>query len=144
MRSRVIAVPILLIALLFTACNQPTDSREKMSLKQSEQFDTHAQISKAYTDLSKKSGWWVVPKGTQEITFFTEAKNTDTVLFWITPTGTETWAERELIGYDTDGSDGWSFTWKFGNRSLHDRIYIQALGNDNSSQAVEIIQVTSE
>ncbi|WZL79113.1 hypothetical protein QBE55_02790 [Eubacteriales bacterium mix99] len=144
MRIKVVAIYILLIVLFFAACNNASKSQERTPTNQSKELDTHAQIFKVYTDLSEKDGWWVVPRERKEVTFFTEVKNTDTVLFWATPTGTETWTERELIGYDIDGSDGWSFTWEFGDRSFHDRIYIQALGNDNSTQAVEIIQVTSE
>ncbi|MNN46327.1 hypothetical protein D3C81_1607060 [compost metagenome] len=52
--------------------------------------------------------------------------------------------ERELIGYDKDGSDGWSVTWNFGNRSFHDRIVVQALGSDGATQDKEIISITSE
>lgn len=45
------------------------------------------------------------------MTIHAEAQNTETVLFWLVPTGTATWSERELIGYDKDGNDGWSVTW---------------------------------
>lgn len=52
--------------------------------------------------------------------------------------------ERELIGYDKDGSDGWSLTWNFGSRTFHDRIAIQTLGSDGTTQDNETIKVISE
>ncbi|MGM0884973.1 MAG: hypothetical protein ACQEXQ_28510 [Bacillota bacterium] len=106
--------------------------------------NTRAQLLRVYTDLHKESGWWVVPKGVKKMTIHAEAKNTETVLFWLIPTGTETWSERELIGYDKDGNDGWSLTWKFGNQRLHDHIHVQALGSDSSSQSNETINITTK
>ncbi|WP_282577800.1 hypothetical protein [Paenibacillus mellifer] len=38
----------------------------------------------------------------------------------------------------------WSLTWDFGSRSMHDRIVVQALGSDGTSQAKEVILVTAE
>ncbi|MNH46099.1 hypothetical protein D3C79_1087500 [compost metagenome] len=72
-----------------------------------------------------------------------EAENTDIVLFWIAPTGTETGKERTLIGYDVDGSDGWSYTWEFGDRTFHDHIQVHALGIDGSTQASDTINIHS-
>ncbi|MHA2855064.1 hypothetical protein ACXZ7E_13800 [Paenibacillus lautus] len=75
------------------------------------------------------------------MTIHVEAENIESVLFWVAPTGTETWEERELIGYDIDGSDGWSLSWEFGNRQFHDHIAVQALGMDGRTQANESINV---
>ena len=75
------------------------------------------------------------------MTITVEAENVDVVLFWIAPTGTGTGLERELIGYDLDGSDGWSIHWKFGNRTFHDHITVQVLGSDYASQASETFNV---
>lgn len=72
-----------------------------------------------------------------------EAENVDTILFWIAETGTGTWGERQLIGYDIDGSDGWSITWEFGDRKFHDHILVQALGSDFATQTSETINVHS-
>lgn len=39
-----------------------------------------------------KEGAWVrIPKGTQKISFQVKAVHTETVLFWLIPTGTGTW-----------------------------------------------------
>lgn len=67
------------------------------------------------------------------MTIYVEAKNTETVLFWLISTGTQTWKARGLIGYDKDGRDGWSFTWNFGDRMFHDHIHVQAIGEDSVS-----------
>ncbi|MEW9674337.1 hypothetical protein [Ammoniphilus sp. 3BR4] len=106
--------------------------------------DLRAKILNVYTDLPNKSGWWTAPKGVHKMTIYVEAENTETVIFWLIPTGTQTWGQRELIGYDKDGSDGWSLTWDFGNRSLHDHIHIQALGSDSASQSNASINVATE
>ncbi|MCG8515846.1 MAG: hypothetical protein MI740_17090 [Halanaerobiales bacterium] len=129
MRKELIGVYLVLIIFIFSACSQ------------SEEFNTSAKLLRVYTDLQEESGWWIVSKGISEMTISVEAENTDTVIFWIAPTGTETWSERTLIGYDKDGSDGWFLTWEFGDRTFHDRIFVQALGSDNSTQATETIKV---
>ncbi|MGG3452586.1 hypothetical protein [Paenibacillus rhizolycopersici] len=128
-----------LFPLLLSACNN-----QQTEVEPSLNMDGKAEILKVSTDLPKNAGWWIVHKDVNTMTINVEAKNVDTVLFWISPTGTDTWGERELIGYDKDGSDGWSLTWDFGNRSFHDRIVVQALGSDGATQNTEIISITSE
>lgn len=129
----------LLITLLLSACNNQQTLSEQPPI-----MDEKAEILEVSTDLPKNAGWWIVHQDVNTMTIRVEAKNIETVLFWITPTGTETWGERELIGYDKDGSDGWSLTWNFGDRSFHDRIDVQALGSDGATQDKETISVTSE
>ena len=129
----------LLITLLLPACNNQQTVSEQSPI-----MDGKAEILEVSTDLPKNAGWWIVHQDVNTMTIRVEAKNIETVLFWITPTGTETWGERELIGYDKDGSDGWSLTWDFGNRTFHDRISVQALGSDGTTQDQEDISVTSE
>ncbi|CAM3477523.1 hypothetical protein [Marinicrinis lubricantis] len=134
-------VGIILVCglLLLSAC-----SNEEAAIKISPLPDIKAHLSKVYTDLTENAGWYVVTPDKRTFTIFAEAEQTETVLVWIVPTGTETWGERELVGYDIDGSDGWSFTWEFGDRTFHDRIYVQALGSDGMTQDTEVIKVTSE
>lgn len=105
---------------------------------------SRAQLLRLYTDLPQESGWWVVPIGVDKMTIYADAKNADTVIFWLIPTGTQTWGERELIGYDIDGSDGWSLTWELGNQRLHHHIHVQALGSDFDSQSNGIINIRTE
>lgn len=102
-----------------------------------------ASITKVFLDLQKESGWWVIPEGAKSLTIHVEAKNTDTVLFWLVPTGTDVWSERTLIGYDKDASDGWSLKWDFGDRKLHNHIFVQALGIDDVSMDSKTINVTA-
>jgi hypothetical protein len=103
---------------------------------------SHAEVVNIYTDLPKIGNWWRVPKGVQKITIYVKAKNTETVLFWLIPTGSVTWSQRKLIGYDKDGSDGWALIWKFGNEPpLQDHIQVQAIGVDTVSNW--IINVTT-
>ncbi|MFJ8063923.1 hypothetical protein ACIQYS_04770 [Psychrobacillus sp. NPDC096426] len=147
MRKNAIVVFFLLIILILTACNnvdenQPVESVDA-STDQSDSPDDKAQILKVDTDLEVKDGWHIVPTDVNTITISVEVENVETILFWITPTGTGTWGERTLIGYDIDGNDGWSIEWEFGDRIFHDHITVQALGSDGATQTKETINVHS-
>ncbi|MGP0586209.1 hypothetical protein [Paenibacillus timonensis] len=124
-----------MLILLLTACSKSVEPQA---------LERGAEIVEVTTDMPQNAGWWIAHEGTTTMTIQVKAHNVDTVLFWIVPTGTETWGERELIGYDLDGSNGWSLTWDFGSRSMHDRIVVQALGSDGITQQQEILRVTSE
>lgn len=145
MRNKANCICLLLVMLLLSACSsdevvQPQEGISALA-KQANENQTRSKLLRVYTDLSEESNWWIVPKGASTMTIYAEAENTETVLFWIAPTGTKTGIERMLIGYDVDGSDGWSYTWDFGSRTFHDHIQIQALGIDNSTQSNEYINV---
>jgi hypothetical protein len=120
---------------------------EKQPEKSVEDLPGHtknsARILEVNTDLEKENGWFIVPEGVNTMTISAEAENVETMLFWITPTGTATWGERTLIGIDIDGNDGWSFKWEFGDRIFHDHITLQALGSDSATQAQETFNVHS-
>lgn len=94
-------------------------------------------IKNIYTNYPKDGIWVQLPKGTKEITFYVEAENTETVLFWLIPTGTQTWTERKLIGYDIreDVTDNnFSFTWHIDRSYLLDHLFIQAIGEEKVEQ----------
>jgi hypothetical protein len=83
------------------------------------------------TNFPKDRIWVRIPKGTKEITYNVKAENTETILFWLIPTGSETWNQRELIGYDikkSDNNNTFSFTWTIDRPSLYDHLHIQAIG----------------
>ncbi|MCT2536853.1 hypothetical protein NC661_16715 [Aquibacillus koreensis] len=142
--QRLLKVPhFLLFILLFSACSNVEETTPKDEFAIVSASDTESQIISVDTDLEKEAGWWMVSKDVSTMTISVEAKNIETVLFWIAPTGTGTWDERTLIGYDIDESDGWSFTWEFGERVFHDHITVQAIGSDGSTQAQETISVHS-
>jgi hypothetical protein len=93
-------------------------------------------IRSVYTDIPKKDNWVTIPKGTNEITIYVEAQNTETVLFWLIPAGTQTWWERRLIGYDINEdkknkfneTQKYSFTWKIDKPFLHDHLVVELVG----------------
>lgn len=93
-------------------------------------------IKSAYTNIPETNNWFTVPKGTKEITIYVEAENTETVLFWLIPTGTQTWWERRLIGYAINtkkertfnSQQTFSLTWKIDKSFLHDHIEVQLIG----------------
>lgn len=69
-----------------------------------------------------------------------KAENTETVLFWLIPTGTQTWNQRELIGYDIKkdkDNNTFSLTWNI-DRPLHDHLQIQALGEGISNDMINL------
>jgi hypothetical protein len=148
-RKNSIVVFFSLLILNLSACNNVDDTQPELEEKVdvtrslSEDRDDKAHILKVHTDLEEEHNWFIVPKGVNTMTISAEVENVETILFWISETGTGTWAERTLIGYDIDGSDGWSITWEFGDRIFHDRISIQALGSDGVTQASESIGVHS-
>ncbi|MBT2680451.1 hypothetical protein J7E38_15680 [Bacillus sp. ISL-35] len=94
------------------------------------------EIVKFYTNIPEKNNWVTVPEGTKEITITVEALNTETVLFWLIPTGTETWNERILIGYDIkdDGDNFFSLTWKVSGPLLN-HLEVQAIGETGMAGA---------
>ncbi|MEH7442957.1 hypothetical protein V7201_11685 [Bacillus sp. JJ1122] len=99
-------------------------------------------IEKFYTSIPEIDNWVSVPQGTDEITIYVEAKNTETVLFWIIPTGIQQWYERKLIGYDIkdDGDNKFSLTWKIPGH-LQDHLEVQALGENELTGS--ILNITS-
>jgi hypothetical protein len=93
-------------------------------------------ITSVYTNIPAEDNWVTLPKGTKEITIFVEAQNTETVLFWLIPTGTETWWERELIGYTINEdkrkkfheTQKYSVTWKIDEPFLHHHLVVELVG----------------
>lgn len=150
MQKKAIVMVLSLITLVLAACNNEDKIQSEGNLEMasnpsedSEVIDNSVKISRVYTDLEVENGWSIVPNGVHQMTISVEAKNVDLVLFWISPTGTGTRLERELIGYDLDGSDGWSINWEFGDRIFHDHISVQVLGSDFSTQANETLNIHS-
>lgn len=153
MTKNIIFVLFLLVILVLAACNivegQQEESIDDDSSVQEENRlgesieNYEARILKVDTDLEKEHVWHFVPEGVNTMTISADVENVETILFWITETGTGTWAERTLIGYDIDGSDGWFITWEFGDRIFLDHITIQALGNDGATQATEYLNLRS-
>ncbi|MEK5068642.1 hypothetical protein [Sporosarcina sp. FSL K6-1508] len=97
------------------------------------------EIISIYTDYPIDGTWVQIPKGTKKITFYVDAENTETVLFWLIPTGTQTWADRKLIGYDireNQTDNKFTLTWKIDLPCLHDHLYIQAIGEEIVEQEV--------
>jgi hypothetical protein len=99
-------------------------------------------ITSIDTDYTRNGIWVRLPKGTKKVTFHVKAENTDTVLFWIMPTGTQAWNLRKLIGYDirVDSMDNqFSLTWNIDQPSLLDHLHIQALGEGIANKTINLI-----
>ena len=120
-----------MILKLFLVLNIITAFQPFIS-QESPPISSKPEIKSITTDFPKEGTWVQIPKGTKKLTFQVEAENTDTVLFWLIPTGTQTWTERKLIGYDIreDKYDtNFSLTWSIDKPYLHDHLYIQAIGD---------------
>ncbi|MHA7580763.1 hypothetical protein ACX12E_10205 [Paenibacillus vandeheii] len=135
--------PFLLFFLLLTACASE-DSAENQDTEPIPRNETAPVIMSVETNFSEKEGWVVVPAKSTELNVTVETTNAETLLFWIVPTGTETWGERELIGYDINAKDGWNVTWNIAGKSLHHRLVVQALGSDGKTITDETINITNE
>ncbi|MRN55782.1 hypothetical protein [Paenibacillus monticola] len=138
-----LSYPLMVFSILLTACSSKDITINQGSIS-SQVNDTTPVISNVKTNFPKKDGWYVVPKNSGELDVSVNATNVETILFWAVPTGTEAWGERELIGYDINGEDGWNLTWNISETSLHHRIAIQALGSDGKTITNETIQITNE
>lgn len=93
------------------------------------------------SNFPEKENWVQIPKGTKKITFDVKANNTETVLFWLIPTGTGTWNQTKLIGYDikTDQQDNtFTLTWSIDRSYLHDHLYVQAIGEGTENVSLNL------
>ncbi|WDQ35132.1 hypothetical protein PTQ21_13225 [Paenibacillus marchantiae] len=135
--------PILLLFLLLTACASevPTENHDTEVIPRNEAMPMIANVE---TNFPEKEGWIIIPTDSTELNVTVEATNAETLLFWTVPTGTETWGERELIGYDTNGNDGWKITWNIAGKSLHHHVIVQALGSDGKTITDETLNITNE
>ena len=121
-----------MILKLFLALNILTAFQPSIS-QESPITSSKPEIKSIYTDYPKDGIWVSIPKGTKKITFHVEAENTETVLFWLIPTGTQTWTERKLIGYDiqeNQNDNNFSLTWNIDKPDLLDHLQIQAIGEE--------------
>ncbi|SEL10579.1 hypothetical protein [Paenibacillus sp. OK003] len=135
--------PFLLLFLLLTACASevPTENHDTEVIPRNEALPI---ITNVETNFPEKEGWIIIPTDSTELNVTVEATNAETLLFWAVPTGTETWGKRELIGYDTNGNDGWKITWNIAGKSLHHHMTVQALGSDGNTITDETIKITNE
>lgn len=132
-----------LVLILLTACSSNLFANNQDNFS-TQVTDTAPIISNIKTNFPQKNGWYVIPKNSNELDVSLEATNVETILFWVVPTGTDAWGERELIGYDINEEDGWNLVWNISERSLHHRISIQALGSDGKTIANETILITNQ
>jgi hypothetical protein len=59
------------------------------------------------------------------------------------PTGTQTWNQRKLIGYDIkegEKDNQFSLTWTIDRTSLLDHLHIQALGEGIANDTINLIK----
>ncbi|MFE6078228.1 hypothetical protein ACFVQB_27610 [Paenibacillus sp. NPDC057886] len=136
-------ISILLFFFLLTACTSkdPAENHDTDAIPKNEATPI---ITNVETNFPEKEGWIVIPTDSTKLDVTVEVTNAETLLFWAVPTGTETWGERELIGYDTNGNDGWKITWNITRKSLHHHMIVQALGSDGKTITDETINITNE
>lgn len=128
----------MLILKSFLALNLLTAFQPDENQKE---FSQNPKIISFYTDYPKDGIWVQIPKGTKKITFNVKADKTETVLFWLIPTGTQTWNQRRLIGYDIkegEEDNNFSLTWIIDRPFLFDHLHIQALGEGIANDTLNL------
>jgi hypothetical protein len=78
--------------------------------------------------LPRAGGFLVLPAGAGTLTVRVRAVNTRKVRFYLTPTGTGMFDQRQLIGQDTNGRDGWSLAWRYPDEALLAHLSVAAVG----------------
>lgn len=79
-------------------------------------------------ELKTDGNFKVLPPGAGKLVIRLEADNTERVRFLLTPTGTDTAPLTKTLGEDTDGKDGWSFTWSYPNEGIMAHLTVEAEG----------------
>jgi hypothetical protein len=73
-------------------------------------------------------GWLELPPGAGTVVVSVKATNARQVRFTLTPTGTEVADLAQLLGEDSDPTDGFSVTWHYPDAPLAAHLGIQAIG----------------
>jgi hypothetical protein len=75
-----------------------------------------------------EGGWLELPPGAGTVVFSVKATNAQRVRFVLTPTGTETGPDAQLLGEDRTPQDGFSLVWRYPSDGLSAHLGIQAIG----------------
>jgi hypothetical protein len=79
-------------------------------------------------DLPRDGGFRVLPSEAGILVVRVRAVNAQRVRFYLTPTGTEMFNKRQLIGQDTNRRDGWSLTWRYPGGGMLAHLTVIAVG----------------
>jgi hypothetical protein len=66
------------------------------------------------------------PVGT--VTIHAQVRDATQVWFFLVPTGTDTWSNRNSIGVDRSGADGWSVRYPYADEPLWSHLVVVASG----------------
>jgi hypothetical protein len=83
--------------------------------------------------LPRAGGFLVLPAGAGTLTVRVRAVNTQRVRFYLTPTGTGMFDQRQLIGQDTNGRDGWTLAWRYQDEPMLAHLSVTAVGANGTS-----------
>ena len=72
------------------------------------------------------------PVGT--VTFHAQVSDATRVRFFLVPTGTDTWENRESIGLDRSGDDGWSVRYTYADEPLWSHVLVMADGPGGTTE----------
>jgi hypothetical protein len=91
--------------------------------------------------LADQDGWLVLPKGPGTVTFSVKATDAQRVRFILTPTGTGTAANGQLLGSDHDPAGGFTLRWRYPGGGMLAHLTVQATGpGGTTEELLNIVQ----
>ena len=72
------------------------------------------------------------PAGT--VTIHAQVRDATRVRFFLVPTGTDTWSNRNSIGVDRSGADGWSVRYPYADEPLWSHLVVVASGPGGTTE----------
>jgi hypothetical protein len=82
--------------------------------------------------LPSKDGWLQL-SGSGSVVFHAQVDHALRVRFYLSPTGTNGFAQAKLLGDDRDGRDGWTATWQYRDEPLLAHLTVKATGPGGTS-----------
>ena len=81
-----------------------------------------------------EGGWLELPQGSGRVEISVKATNAQRVRFTLTPTGTEVADLAQLLGEDTDPSNGFTLIWDYPDEGILADLGIQAIGPGGTTE----------
>jgi hypothetical protein len=84
--------------------------------------------------LPTDGSFWKLPAGAGILTLVTGAEHATRVEFWLTPTGSAVSDLSRRIGQDSNGRDGWLFSWHYPDEPILGHLTVRAVGPGGTAE----------
>jgi hypothetical protein len=84
----------------------------------------------------QEGGFWQLPAGPGLAILITDASYANKVEFLLTPTGTGAAGHAVSLGVDTNGRDGYTARWRYGDKPLLAHLTVRATGPGGTAEEV--------